>query len=119
MEMSDENRTPLTYPTVIAGAVAAATATVLSSRLGLVGTVLGAVVASAVSTLISTVFVRWLERMHTSARDRDARPWQRVAVGAAAIALVAVAFHTGLDMVTSDLPRDTFSARLLAQLGLG
>jgi hypothetical protein len=42
-----------------------------------------------------------------------------VAVGAAAIALVAVAFHTGLDMVTSDLPRDTFSARLLAQLGLG
>jgi H+/Cl- antiporter ClcA len=117
--MSDENRTPLTYPTVIAGAVAAATATVLSSRLGIVGTVLGAVVASVVSTLISTVFVRWLERMHTSTRDRDRRPWQRMAVGVVAIALVGVAFHTGLGMVTSDLPRDTFATRLLTQLGLG
>ena len=117
--MSDENRTPLTYPTVIAGAGAAATATVLSSRHGLVGTVLGAVVASVVSTLISTVFVRWLERMHTSTRDRDTRPWQRMAVGVVAIALVGVAFHTGLSMATSDLPRDTFATRLLTQLGLG
>jgi H+/Cl- antiporter ClcA len=116
--MSDENRTPLTYPTVIAGAVAAATATVLSSRLGIVGTVLGAVVASVVSTLISTVFVRWLERMHGATRDRDSRPWARVAVGVVALALVGVAFHTGIGLLTSDLPRDTFSARLLAQFGL-
>ena len=116
--MSDENKTPLTYPTVIAGAVAAATATVLSSRLGLVGTVLGAVVASVVSTFISTVFVRWLERMHTSTRDRDPRPWQRVAIGVTALALVGVAVHTGLSLVTSDLPRDAFAARLLTQLGM-
>ena len=117
--MSDEKRIPLTYPTVIAGAVAAATATVLSSRLGLVGTVLGAVLASVVSTLISTVFVRWLERLHTSTRDRDPRPWQRVAIGLGAVALVAVAFHTGVGMLTAGLPHHTFSARLLAQLGVG
>jgi predicted PurR-regulated permease PerM len=116
--MSDENRTPLTYPTVIAGAVAAATATALSSRLGLVGTILGAVVASMISTVVSTVFVRWLERMHERTRDRDPRPWQRLVVGVVALALVGVAFHTGLGLVTSDLPRDTFAARLLTRLGV-
>jgi hypothetical protein len=116
--MSEENRTPLTYPTVIAGAVAAATATVLSTRLGLVGTVLGAVVASMVSTLVSTVFVRWLERMHTSTRDRDPRPWQRFAIAFGALALVGVAFHTGVGLLTKGLPQDAFAARLLAQFGL-
>ncbi len=120
--MSDENRPSLTYPAVLAGAVAAATATVLSTRLGLVGTVIGAVMASIVSTLVSTVFVRWLERTHdrvTSARDAGPRRWQRLAVGAAAVTLVALAFHTGFGLLTTDLPRDTFSARLLAQLGIG
>ena len=34
------------------------------------------------------------------------------------MALVGVAFHTGVGLLTSDLPRDTFSARLLAQLGV-
>ena len=119
--MSDENRPSLTYPAVIAGAVAAATATVLSTRLGLVGTVVGAVVASVVSTLVSTVFVRWLERAHgrvTHARDDGPRLWQRCVVGAAALALVVTAFHTGLDLLTTDLPPDTFAARLLTQLGL-
>jgi uncharacterized membrane protein len=119
--MSDENRPSLTYPAVLAGAVAAATATVLSTRLGLVGTVIGAVVASVVSTLVSTVFVRWLERTHdrvTTARDDGPRLWQRLAVGGLAVGLVGVAFHTGIGLLTSDLPRDAFSARLLAQLGV-
>ena len=119
--MSDENRPSLTYPAVIAGAVAAATATVLSTRLGLVGTVVGAVVASIVSTLVSTVFVRWLERAHTrvtTTRDDGPRVWQRLAVGTAALALVGIAFHTGLGLLTSDLPRDAFASRLLTQLGL-
>jgi hypothetical protein len=35
-----------------------------------------------------------------------------------AVALVGVAFHTGLGLHTADLPRDTFSARLFAQLGV-
>jgi H+/Cl- antiporter ClcA len=117
-EMSYENKTPLTYPTVVAGAVAAATATGLSSRLGLVGTILGAVVASTISTLVSTVFVRWLERMHERTRDRDPRPWQRLAIGVVALGLVAVAFHTGLGLLTHDLPRDAFATRLLTRLGL-
>ena len=119
--MSDENRPSLTYPSVLAGAVAAATATVLSTRLGLVGTVIGAVVASVVSTLVSTVFVRWLERAHgrvTAARDDGPRLWQRLAVGVLAVTLVATAFHTGIRLLTSDLPKDAFSTRLLAQLGL-
>ena len=119
--MSDENRPSLTYPAVLAGAVAAATATVLSTRLGLVGTVVGAVVASVVSTLVSTVFVRWLERTHdrvTTARDDGPRLWQRLAVGTLAVTMVGVAFHTGLGLLTRDLPQDAFAARLLTQLGL-
>jgi hypothetical protein len=119
--MSEQNRPSLTYPAVIAGAVAAATATVLSTRLGLVGTVVGAVVASMVSTLVSTVFVRWLERAHdrvTTARDDGPRLWQRVAVAAVALSLVGLAFHTGVGLLTSDLPRDAFASRLLTELGL-
>ena len=119
--MSDENRPSLTYPAVLAGAVAAATATVLSTRLGLVGTVIGAVVASIVSTLVSTVFVRWLERAHgrvTATRDDGPRLWQRLAVGVLAVGLVGIAFHTGLGLLTSDLPHDAFASRLLTQLGL-
>ncbi len=99
--------------------MAAATATVLSTRLGLVGTVIGAVVASVVSTLVSTVFVRWLERAHgrvTDARDDGPRLWQRLAVGALAVTLVGVAFHTGFGLLTHDLPHDAFASRLLTQL---
>lgn len=116
--MSDEKLPSLTYPTVIGGAVAAATATALSSRLGLMGTILGAVVASVVSTLVSTSFAGWLERLHGATRDRERRPWQHLLVGTLALGLVAVAFHAGLDLLTSDLPHDAFSARLLGRLGL-
>ena len=119
-EMSETNKTPLTYPTVVAGAVAAATATALSTRLGLVGTILGAVVASMVSTLVSTVFVRWLRADARSGPGTGTRaPWQRLAIGLTALTLVGVAFSTGVRLLTSDLPHDAFSARLLAQLGLG
>ena len=117
--MSESNRPSLTYPTVIGGAIAAATATALSSRLGLMGTILGAVVASVVGTLVSTSFAGWLERMHGATRDRERRPWQHFLVGALAVGLVAVAFRAGLGLLTSDLPRDAFTARLLGQLGLG
>jgi len=116
--MSDEKSFPLTYPAVIGGAVAAATATTLSTRLGLVGTVLGAVLASMVSTLVSTMFARWLEGLHGAAREHDPRPWQRLLVGAAAVALVVVAFHTGMSLLTNDLPSDSFTTRLFGELGL-
>jgi hypothetical protein len=61
----------LPLPQLVAGAVAAATAAILSSQIGLLGTV------------------------------------------------VAVALHTGVDLLTRDLPRDTFAARWLAEIGVG
>ena len=35
-----------------------------------------------------------------------------------AIALVVLAFHTGLDLVTRGIPADSFAGRLVAQTGL-
>lgn len=117
--MTDEKRIELSYPTVIGGAVAAATAAALSTRLGLVGTVLGAGVASIVSTVVATALSGWLERLHGAARRRDPLPFQGLLIGAAATALVAVTFHTGIGLLVDDLPGDTIAARVLGQLGAG
>lgn len=111
----------LSLPQVVAGAVAAAAATVLSSRLGLVGTVLGAVFASIVSAVVTASVAGWWHRAHHA--SRTAREWvpQRVrgvVVGAGALGLLVVAFHTGVDLLTQDLPRGTFAARWLAEVGL-
>jgi drug/metabolite transporter (DMT)-like permease len=108
----------LSLPQVVAGAVAAATATILSSRLDLMGTVLGAVLASIVSAIVAASVAGWWHRM------REARDWvpQRIKgtlVGVGALALMVVAFHTGVDLLTADLPRDTFAARWLSEVGLG
>ena len=54
----------------------------------------------------------------TAARDDGPRLWQRLAVGALAVALVGVAFHTGFGLLTRDLPHDAFASRLLTHLGL-
>jgi hypothetical protein len=35
-----------------------------------------------------------------------------------ALGLVVVAFRAGVDLVTQDLPPDTFAGRLLAQIGV-
>ena len=35
-----------------------------------------------------------------------------------ALALLVVAFRTGVDLITADLPRDTFAARWLAEVGV-
>lgn len=116
-----EQKTSLNYPTVVGGAVAAATAAALSTRLGLVGTILGAAFASVVSTVVTTWLAGWLERLHhvaARAEDRPPTPWRGVVVGALAMGMVGFAFHTGLDLLTSDLPRDAFAARVLAELGL-
>ena len=118
--MSDPPQRPaleLSLPQVVAGAVAAATATILSSRLDLMGTVLGAVLASIVSAVVTASVSGWWLRM------RDARDWvpQRIKgtiVGLGALALIVVAFRTGIDLVTADLPRDTFAARWLSEVDL-
>jgi len=107
----------LALPQLVAGAVAAATATILSSRLDLMGTVLGAVLASIVSAIVAASVAGWWHRM------REARDWvpQRIKgtfVGLGALALLVVAFHTGIDLLTADLPRDTFAARWLSEVGL-
>jgi hypothetical protein len=116
--MSDANSHTLSYPTVVAGAVAAATATALSYQLGLVGTILGAAVASVISAVVTNALGSWIARLHGATRARDPLPFQRLVVGVVAVALVALAFHTGLSLVTRGLPTDGFAARLLTSSGL-
>jgi hypothetical protein len=113
-----ENPHPLNYPTVVAGAVAAATATALSTQLGLIGTILGAAVASVISAVVTNALGGWIAHLHGATRDRDPLPFQRLLVGAAAITLVVVAFHTGLDLLTRGIPAHGFAGRLIAQTGL-
>jgi hypothetical protein len=120
-EPSPQPSLDLSLPQVVGGAVAAAAATVLSSRLGIVGTVLGAVFASIVSAVVTASVTGWWHRAHQA--SRTARDWvphrvRGVVVGAGALGLLVVAFHTGVDLVTQDLPRDTFAARWLAEVGL-
>ncbi len=114
--VSDVKRIDLSYPTVVGGAVAAATAAALSTRLGLVGTVLGAGVASVISTVVATALSGWLEGLRGAVRRRDPIPFQGLLIGALAMGLVAAAFHTGLGLLTEDLSGSTMAARVLAQL---
>lgn len=116
--MAEPNSHHLHYPTVIAGAVAAATATALSGQLGLLGTILGAAVASIVSAVVTNALGGWIAHLHGATRDRDPLPFQRLLVGVMAITLVVLAFHTGLDLVTRGIPADSFAGRLVAQTGL-
>jgi hypothetical protein len=116
--MSHENSHSLSYPTVIAGAVAAATATALSGQLGLLGTILGAAIASMVSAIVTNALGGWIARLHGATRDRDPLPFQRLLVGVVAITLVVLAFHTGVGLVTHGIPADSFAGRLVAQTGL-
>ena len=120
--MSEQKTIDLNYPTVIGGAVAAATAAALSTRLGLVGTIVGAAFASVVSTLVTAWLAGWIERLHHATRqvaeERRPTPLRGLVVGALAMGLVGVAFHSGLELATSDLPHDAFAARVLAELGV-
>jgi uncharacterized BrkB/YihY/UPF0761 family membrane protein len=116
--MADQTSHTLNYPTVIAGAVAAATATALSSQLGLLGTILGAAIASVVSAVVTNALGGWISHLHGATRQRNPLPFQRLLVGVVAITLVVLAFHTGLTMVTSGIPADSFAGRLVAEAGL-
>lgn len=120
-EPTPKHSLDLSLPQVVAGAVAAAAATVLSSRLGLVGTVLGAVFASIVSAVVTASVSGWWHRAHEA--SRTARDWvprrvRGLVVGAGALGLLVVAFHTGVELLTQDLPQGTFAARWLAEVGL-
>ena len=122
--MSEENapsrpaRTiDLSLPQIVGGSVAAATAAALSTRLGIVGTIAGAAFASVTSTVVAASIAAWLQRAGRLAVDRDPTRLRSVVIGVAAVAMVGLAFHTGLSLL-SDLPQDAFVSRWLAQLRL-
>jgi hypothetical protein len=117
--MAEQTSHSLNYPTVVAGAVAAATATALSSQMGLLGTILGAAVASVISAVVTNALGGWIAHLHGATRDRNPVPFQRLLVGVLGITLVALAFHTGLDLLTRGIPADSFAGRFMAQTGLG
>jgi hypothetical protein len=71
-----------------------------------------------VSAVVTNALGGWIARLHGATRDRDPMPFQRLLVGVAAITLVVLAFHTGLDLVSRGIPADSFAGRLVAQAGL-
>jgi ABC-type uncharacterized transport system permease subunit len=107
----------LSLPQLVAGATAAATSAILISRLGLLGTVLGAACASVVSAVVTAGLVGGWHRVRT-VPSRFPRNVNGMVVTAVALGLVVFAFQAGIDLVTRDLPRDTFAGRWLAQVGL-
>jgi hypothetical protein len=108
----------LSFPQLIGGAVAAATAAALSTRIGVVGTIVGAGFASLVSTVVAATLACWLRRAGDLTVRREPTRLRSLVVGTAALALVAVAFSAGVDLLTSDLPHEAFASRFLAELGL-
>ncbi|GLZ56370.1 hypothetical protein [Actinomycetospora sp. NBRC 106378] len=78
--------TGLTLPQIIAGALAAATAAILGSFLGVIGTIGGAAAASVISTVGSALYQRSLERTRDAVKSRlvvNAMTGTKVARGAA------------------------------------
>ena len=81
--------------------------------------VLGALIALGPATIDM-----YLPALPTLGDDLSATPAQvqltltGTLVGLGALGLIVLAFHTGIDLVTADLPRDTFAARWLSEVGL-
>jgi hypothetical protein len=107
----------LSLPQLVAGATAAATSAILISHLNLLGTVLGAAFASIVSAVVTAGLVGGWHRVRT-VPTRVPRNVHRRVVTALANGLVVWAAREGLTLVTQDLPRGTFAARWLAEVGL-
>ena len=107
----------LSLPQLVAGATAAATSAILISRLDLLGTVLGAAFASVVSAIVTSGLVGGWHRVRT-VPSRFPRNVHGMVVTAVALGLVVLAARAGLELVTQDLPRDTFAARWLAEIGV-
>jgi ABC-type tungstate transport system substrate-binding protein len=107
----------LSLPQLVAGATAAATSAILISRLDLLGTVLGAAFASVVSAIVTSGLVGGWHRVRT-VPTRFPRNVRGMVVTAVALGLVVLAAQAGLQLVTEDLPRDTFAARWLAEIGV-
>ena len=114
------DRTPLldlSLPQLVAGATAAATSAILISRLDLLGTVIGAAFASVVSAVVTSGLIGGWHRVRT-VPSRFPRNVNGMVVTALALGLVVLAGQAGVELVTQDLPRDTFAARWLAEVGV-
>ena len=107
----------LSLPQLVAGATAAATSAILISHLDLLGTVIGAAFASVVSAVVTAGLVGGWHRVRT-VPSRFPCNVNGMVVTAVALGLVVLAAREGLALVTQDLPRDTFAARWLAEVGL-
>jgi hypothetical protein len=119
-DLDHENDRPplldLSLPQLVAGATAAATSAILISRLDLLGTVLGAAFASIVSAIVTAGLVGGWHRVRTLP-SRFPRNVNGMVVTALALGLVVIAFRTGVQLTTQDLPADSFAGRWLAQIG--
>ena len=105
----------LSLPQLVAGASAAATSAILISRLDLLGTVIGAAVASIVSAIVTAGLVGGWHRVRT-VPSRFPRNVNGMLVTAVAVGLVVLAFRTGIDLVSQDVPTTGFTGRWLAQV---
>ena len=81
-EKPDKTSEPLqvkfSLPQVAGGALAAATAALIGSQLGVAGTVLGAAVASVVGGVAATLYSAGLDRTHRRVTDAIRRGYERV-----------------------------------------
>ena len=114
----DPDRQPfldLTLPQLVAGATAAATSAILISRLDLLGTVIGAAFASIVSAIVTAGLVGGWHRVRT-VPSRFPRNVNGMLVTAVAVGLVVLAFRTGINLVSQDVPTTGFTGRWLAQV---
>ena len=78
---------------------------------------LGAAFASIVSAVVTAGLVGGWHRVRT-VPSRFPRNVHGMVVTAVALGLVVLAAREGLTLVTQDLPRGTFAARWLAEVGL-
>ena len=101
--MSREPKFGLSFPQILAGALAAASAAVASSWLGVTGTVIGAVVMSVVASTASVLYAHPIER--SSDRLRAAMPTR--SAGAADAEATAEASAAGDTMVLTEAEHDT------------
>src|SRR5664279_665139 len=97
-------RVELSLSQTIGGSLAAATAAVLGSRLGLVGTISGAAVASVVSTVAAAVYTTSLRhtraRLLTGLSVPSRKATAKIALGAATVFAVAATAVTGLELAS-------------------
>ncbi|MFI6292097.1 hypothetical protein ACIBEJ_10975 [Nonomuraea sp. NPDC050790] len=72
----EQRRFELSVPQVLGGALAAVTAAVAASYLGVAGTVIGAAVASVASTVGSAIYTHYLKRTGEKVKEHTVLAWR-------------------------------------------